>query len=149
MSGPRTQTFRPLTLADRIIHVIEWLAACFVGIVAADIFISVLLRKFFDTSIPDSYDLGRNLLGILIFWGIAATSYRAFDDVGGDPEAITAAQLSAAGSKSAAQLRSAHLAEHQRLYRRMRLDLGRSAAADKPTDERIAGFASGDDPART
>jgi TRAP-type C4-dicarboxylate transport system permease small subunit len=73
---PRTQTFRPLTLADRIIHVIEWLAATFVGIVAADIFLSVVLRKFFNTSIPDSYDLGRQLLGILIFWGIAATSYR-------------------------------------------------------------------------
>ena len=73
---PRTQSFRPLTLADRIIHVIEWLAATFVGIVAADIFLSVLLRKFFNTSIPDSYDLGRQLLGILIFWGIAATSYR-------------------------------------------------------------------------
>jgi TRAP-type C4-dicarboxylate transport system permease small subunit len=63
-------------LADRIIHVIEWLAASFVGIVAADIFGSVLLRKFFNTSIPDSYDAGRLLLGILIFWGIAATSYR-------------------------------------------------------------------------
>ncbi len=25
---------------------------------------------------PDSYDFGRLLLGILIFWGIAATSYR-------------------------------------------------------------------------
>ena len=66
----------PRGVADKIIHVIEWLAASFVGIVAADIFISVLLRKFFNTSIPDSYDLGRNLLGILIFWGIAATSYR-------------------------------------------------------------------------
>ena len=49
---PATQTFRPLTLADRIIHVIEWLAASFVGIVAADIFLSVFLRKFFGTSIP-------------------------------------------------------------------------------------------------
>jgi len=73
---PQTQTFRRLTVADRIIHVIEWLAACFVGIVAADIFISVILRKFFNTSIPDSYDAGRLLLGVLIFWGIAATSYR-------------------------------------------------------------------------
>jgi TRAP-type C4-dicarboxylate transport system permease small subunit len=63
-------------LADRIIHAIEWMAATFVGLVAADIFISVLLRKFFATSIPDSYDFGRLLLGILIFWGIAATSYR-------------------------------------------------------------------------
>ena len=62
--------------ADRIIGVIEWLAAISVGIVAANIFVSVLLRKFFNTSIPDSYDIGRQLLGILIFWGIAATSYR-------------------------------------------------------------------------
>ena len=61
---------------DRVINVIEWTAAVFVGLVAADIFISVLLRKFFNTSIPDSYDFGRLLLGILIFWGIAATSYR-------------------------------------------------------------------------
>ena len=55
---------------------IEWAAAIFVGLVAANIFISVFLRKFFNTSIPDSYDFGRMLLGILIFWGIAATSYR-------------------------------------------------------------------------
>ena len=61
---------------DRIIDAIEWMAALFVGIVAANIFIAVFLRKFFDTSIPDSYDFGRLLLGILIFWGIAATSYR-------------------------------------------------------------------------
>jgi TRAP-type C4-dicarboxylate transport system permease small subunit len=61
---------------DRVIDTIEWLAAIFVGLVALDIFISVLLRKFFNTSIPDSYDFGRLLLGILIFWGIAATSYR-------------------------------------------------------------------------
>jgi TRAP-type transport system small permease protein len=61
---------------DRFIDGIELLAALFVAIVAADIFISVLLRKFFSWSIPDSYDFGRLLLGILIFWGIAATSYR-------------------------------------------------------------------------
>lgn len=64
------------SLMDRIIDTIEWLAAIFVGLVALDIFVSVLLRKFFNTSIPDSYDFGRMLLGILIFWGIAATSYR-------------------------------------------------------------------------
>lgn len=61
---------------DRFIDTIELLAAIFVGIVAADIFISVMLRYFFAVSIPDSYDFGRLLLGILIFWGIAATSYR-------------------------------------------------------------------------
>jgi TRAP-type C4-dicarboxylate transport system permease small subunit len=61
---------------DRFIDTIELIAAGFVGLVAADIFISVLLRYFFSYSIPDSYDFGRLLLGILIFWGIAATSYR-------------------------------------------------------------------------
>jgi TRAP-type C4-dicarboxylate transport system permease small subunit len=62
--------------ADRLIGGIEWLAAMFVGIVALNIFVAVVLRKFFSTSIPDAYDFGRMLLGILIFWGIAATSYR-------------------------------------------------------------------------
>lgn len=64
------------SVMDRIIDTIEAIAAVFVGLVAADIFISVMLRGFFNTQIPDSYDFGRMLLGILIFWGIAATSYR-------------------------------------------------------------------------
>ncbi|HXE46896.1 MAG TPA: TRAP transporter small permease [Ramlibacter sp.] len=63
-------------LADRMISSIEWLAAMFVGLVALNIFVAVVLRKFFSTSIPDAYDFGRMFLGILIFWGIAATSYR-------------------------------------------------------------------------
>jgi TRAP-type C4-dicarboxylate transport system permease small subunit len=61
---------------DRFIDGIELIAAFFVGLVAANTFVSVLLRYFFSVSIPDSYDFGRLLLGILIFWGIAATSYR-------------------------------------------------------------------------
>ena len=69
-------TKRSENVMDKMINPIEWLAAMFVGIVALNIFIAVVLRKFFDTSIPDSYDFGRMLLGILIFWGIAATSYR-------------------------------------------------------------------------
>ena len=67
---------RSTSVMDRMINTIEWLAAIFVGLVALNIFVAVVLRKFFDTSIPDAYDFGRMLLGILIFWGIAATSYR-------------------------------------------------------------------------
>src|SRR5271166_6193313 len=66
----------PVNRMDRFIDGIELVAAIFVGLVAADIFISVILRYFFSVSIPDGYDFGRLLLGILIFWGIAATSYR-------------------------------------------------------------------------
>lgn len=61
---------------DRFIDAIELVAAFFVGLVAADIFVLVVLRYFFSWQIPDSYDFGRLMLGILIFWGIAATSYR-------------------------------------------------------------------------
>jgi TRAP-type C4-dicarboxylate transport system permease small subunit len=61
---------------DRFIDTIEWVAAFFIGIVAVNIFVAVLLRNLFAVSIPDAYDFGRMLLGILIFWGIAATSYR-------------------------------------------------------------------------
>ena len=66
----------PRNAMDKFIATIEWIAAFFVGLVAADTFISVLLRYFFNIQIPDAYDFGRLLLGILIFWGIAATSYR-------------------------------------------------------------------------
>ena len=61
---------------DRFIDTIEWNAAGLVVIDAANIFVAVLLRNLFSYSIPDSFDIGRLLLGILIFWGIAATSYR-------------------------------------------------------------------------
>ena len=60
---------------DAFIDTIEWIAAGFVGLVAIDIFASVLLRYFFSVSIPDSDDFGKNLLGIPIFWGIAAVAW--------------------------------------------------------------------------
>src|SRR5215468_4321451 len=71
-----TPSGRPRRLMDRFIDTIEWVAAMFVGLVAANIFIAVLLRNIFSTAIPDAYNFGQFLLGILIFWGIAATSYR-------------------------------------------------------------------------
>src|SRR4051794_12609897 len=69
-------SFMKRDVMDRFIDTIEWIAAGFVGIVAANIFVAVLLRNMLNYSIPDSFDIGRMFLGILIFWGIAATSYR-------------------------------------------------------------------------
>jgi TRAP-type transport system small permease protein len=74
-SAAAEPTAMPRSGMDRFIDNIELLAAVFIGIVAADVFITVLLRAF-GMSIPDSYNFGQFLLGILIFWGIAATSYR-------------------------------------------------------------------------
>jgi alpha-L-fucosidase 2 len=76
----------------------------------------------------------------------AATSFVAFDDVGGDPEEITRMQLAAAATRSFAELRARHVADYQSLFRRVDLDLGRTDAAIRPTDERIASFGAGDDP---
>ncbi|GAB3094193.1 glycoside hydrolase family 95 protein [Lysobacter terrae] len=77
----------------------------------------------------------------------AATSYRRYDDVGGDPEAITHQQLSAASKRTFEALRTAHVDEHRRLFHRVAIDLGHSEAERLPTDERIEHFASGNDPA--
>jgi TRAP-type C4-dicarboxylate transport system permease small subunit len=62
--------------ADRFIHAAEQTAGGLLALVTALTFVSVVLRYVFSRSIPDSYDLGRNLLGILIFWGISVASYR-------------------------------------------------------------------------
>ncbi len=51
--------------------------------------------------------------------------------------------LAAAGTKSYQQLRNDHIAEHQRLFRRVRLDLGGAEASNKPTDERLQAVKQG------
>ena len=77
----------------------------------------------------------------------AATSYRRYDDVSGDPESITRRQLAAAQQRGYEALRAAHVTEHQRLFRRVAIDLGNTEAARLPTDERVEHFADGNDPA--
>jgi alpha-L-fucosidase 2 len=66
----------------------------------------------------------------------AATSYR-----GGDPRELTERQLAAAAAMPYARLKSAHAADHQRLFRRVGLTLGKDGEADPfghlPTDERL------------
>ncbi|HEX6765351.1 MAG TPA: glycoside hydrolase family 95 protein, partial [Polyangiaceae bacterium] len=76
-----------------------------------------------------------------------ATSFKSYKDVSGDPEALTTATLSAASAKPYRALEKAHIAEHQRLFRRVALELGTSAAVKLPTDERVSGYSTGVDPA--
>ena len=81
----------------------------------------------------------------------AATSFNGFDKSpargGCDPQAANERILSAAAGKSYAVLRDAHLADHQALYGRCELELGTSAQAALPTDERLKRFAGANDPA--
>jgi alpha-L-fucosidase 2 len=76
----------------------------------------------------------------------AATSYRSYKDISGNPEFITTGQLKRASQKPLAGLRAAHVREHQRLFHRVKLNLGRTRAADLPTDQRPAQFLQALDP---
>jgi alpha-L-fucosidase 2 len=75
-----------------------------------------------------------------------ATSFRRFDDVSGDPSAANLTRLEAAARKPYSALLDAHLASHRIPFRRVSLDLGRTAAADLPTDQRIRESQKNDDP---
>jgi alpha-L-fucosidase 2 len=77
----------------------------------------------------------------------AFTSYKSYKDVSGDPQALTKMTLSAASKRSYEQLRARSVAEHQRLFRRVHINLGNSSVREEvPTDERIAKFNSSNDP---
>jgi alpha-L-fucosidase 2 len=75
-----------------------------------------------------------------------ATSYKDYKDISGDPEELTKSCLTRAAAKSYEEMRESHVQEHQRLFRRVQLDLGTSDAATLPTDQRLAKFLEGTDP---
>lgn len=77
---------------------------------------------------------------------VAATNFKQFRDISADPQSRRRAMQDRVAARSCEQLRKAHLADHQALFGRVTLDLGRSEAAGRPTDVRLAGFREGRDP---
>jgi alpha-L-fucosidase 2 len=77
----------------------------------------------------------------------ASTNFKSYKDVSADPAARNTSTLAAIGKKSYDTLRAEHIRDHQALFRRVTLDLGAAASSALPTDERIAAFATGSDPA--
>lgn len=76
----------------------------------------------------------------------AATSYRKYDDVSGDPKALNKATLSKVSGKPWEKLLADHQADHRALFRRVTVDFGRTRADLLPTDERIRQSPATDDP---
>ncbi|GAB4000597.1 hypothetical protein GCM10029992_33020 [Glycomyces albus] len=74
------------------------------------------------------------------------TSYVDYQDVNGNYQAIAWGHLDSATNSSYDDLRSRHVADYRELFNRTTIDLGRTAAADRPTDERISQHGSVDDP---
>ncbi|MBI5395065.1 MAG: glycoside hydrolase family 95 protein, partial [Verrucomicrobia bacterium] len=77
---------------------------------------------------------------------VGATSFKNFRDMGADPAARCEKQMASISGRKFDAMRAAHIADHQALFRRVALDLGRTDAAKNPTDQRIAEFAAGNDP---
>ena len=74
------------------------------------------------------------------------TSYVDYRNVSGDYQSIARGRLNAAQGMAYDVLRGRHVADYQGLFGRVTLDLGRTAAADQPTDVRIARHGATADP---
>jgi len=77
---------------------------------------------------------------------VAATSFVNYKDISGDPAASNDRTVERLGRKPYEELRDAHVADHQALFRRVSLDLGATDAMNQPTDERITKFEQQNDP---
>jgi alpha-L-fucosidase 2 len=80
------------------------------------------------------------------FYVAAATSFVDYRDVGGDPEQRNEEVLGAMEGRSYEDVRDAHVADHQRYFRRVSVDLGSGAGSLLPTDERLDAYRVGEDP---
>ncbi len=76
----------------------------------------------------------------------AATSFKNYQDTSADPAARCKATLAAASSNDYDLLKKQHMADHRRLFRRVRLSFA-GQPSDLPTNERIKRFGEGNDPA--
>jgi alpha-L-fucosidase 2 len=77
---------------------------------------------------------GANAVTLLL---CAATSFKNFRDVSANPTEACERALNSVTGKSYDSLRQAHVADHQKLFRRVALDMGAGKGASLPTDERL------------
>ncbi|WP_075731005.1 glycoside hydrolase family 95 protein [Streptomyces acidiscabies] len=86
---------------------------------------------------------GADSVTLLVSIGTSYVDYRTVD---GDYQGIARTHLDAAQGVAYDTLRARHVADYQALFGRVSLDVGRTPAADQPTDVRIAQHGSADDP---
>lgn len=76
----------------------------------------------------------------------AATSFRNYDDISGDPSAACAQILKGVEDRSFKHLLAEHVADHRSLFDRMDIDLGESPVMERVTSRRVKNFSAGGDP---
>ena len=80
------------------------------------------------------------------FYLSAATNFKNYHDVSGNPEAICKKQITVIEHKSYAAIKAAHIKDYQKYFNTFSIDLGKGVNADLPTDERILKFRETPDP---
>jgi len=75
-----------------------------------------------------------------------ATNFNSYNDISGDAAKRAADYLDTAFAKSYESLLNEHIGAYQHYFNRVKLDLGTTAAAKLPTDERLKNFRTTNDP---
>ncbi len=88
----------------------------------------------------------KNADAVTIYISIG-TNFKKYDDLSGNAAEEAANYLEALNNKNAGEIYQNHLKDYQTYFNRVSLDLGETEAANFPTDERVANFKEGDDPA--
>jgi alpha-L-fucosidase 2 len=77
---------------------------------------------------------------------IAATNFKNYKDVSGDPDAICKQRLQNIKTKTYTQIVKAHVADYQHYFNKFVVDLGSGKNENLPTDERIRLYNPANDP---
>ncbi|QJD97276.1 glycoside hydrolase family 95 protein [Mucilaginibacter robiniae] len=80
------------------------------------------------------------------FYLAAATSFKNYHDVSGDPDAACKQTIQKLKDKSYAAIKAAHIRDYQNYFNLFSINLGEGKNAGMPTDERILHFNNVDDP---
>lgn len=87
----------------------------------------------------------KNATTVTIYISIA-TSFNNYNDVSGNENERAASYLNKAVTKSFQQIKPLHIAAYQKYFSRVKIDLGVTEAAAKPTNERLKNFTTVNDP---
>ncbi|WP_348800252.1 glycoside hydrolase family 95 protein [Flavobacterium adhaerens] len=82
---------------------------------------------------------------VVIYVSIA-TNFINYNDISGNEFQQAKTFLDKAYTKSFDKLKTAHISKYQHYFKRVKLDLGTTAAAQMPTDERLNNFRNTSDP---
>ncbi len=87
----------------------------------------------------------KNADAVTIYISIAS-NFNNYKDISGDENKRAESYLQKAYKKSYGKILEKHVSAYQHFFNRVSLDLGTTAAAELPTDERLKNFSTGNDP---